>query len=289
MSYRKKLLLFLLLILFQSVSQAGNESQHFPLSIRYDGEYCYVNSENRIMQSFYIEKNKKDIWYSYDTLNRNMQIIELIRKNVVLNKYIFQGENSIGHLDSFFVDGSVIWATDTYKKPSVVRLINGIIDRRLQYPFKIFGNQVLAINRNAPSDFVLWASDNGKEKNIFLGRFNKKKTEISSLKKTTINFPGNAILQGLAYNGKNIYALTGETNKQINLYRWDITQGGAEKIYTLVFDLKSKEHGYIEPEGLQLVSFNNEEYLYIGFVIKNIINGKKLFSNCLANFNTSNL
>lgn len=280
---------FSILLMKQSFANSDGKVTYFPLRIHYNAEECYIDSENRIMQSFYINKAANKKWYSFDTSNRERQIIKIVKNNAVLKVMEYTGENSIGHLDAFYVDDNVVWATDKYTQPSIVKLMDGLVIKRFQYPFHVVSNQVLAVNRYSPNEFILWAGDKPKEKTIFLGRFNTAKTKIAFLTKTSINFPQEITLQGLAYNGIRLYALTGEANKEMRLYIWNMSMRKLERVYSLIFDSKAQRYDYLEPEGLQVSKFYNKESLYIGYVIRRKVNGGNQFLNCIANFNTNNL
>lgn len=260
------------------------------LEINNNAAQCYYDSENRLMQSFHIDAKDNRIWYSFDTLERNKQIIKIVSNNKVIKEMVFSGKDAIGHLDGFFVDEKkIVWATDKYIKPSVILLKNSMIIKRINYPFKVFGNQVLTLNYRDPRDFILWGSDDNKTKSIFLGEFDKDGNFISSLYKTFITLPKNLTFQGFAYDGKYVYVLTGKANSDVKIYKWNVSTGDIINVYSVNYDADITEFGYVEPEGLELTRVDGREYISIGYVSKRVIKGKKIFANCIVNINTNSL
>ncbi|MXP52769.1 hypothetical protein FD737_06695 [Pantoea sp. Seng] len=277
----KVLKILLISILFLSNSVFSNESL-INIHIKDQGNICYHNSENRIMQSFHINDHEKNIWYAFDTKSRDRQIIEVVKDGGLISRHDYINKNSIGHLDGFFVMNDTILTTNKYNNPAIIIIKNGIILKRIPYPITIYGNQILAINRNDISSFLLWASDDKLMKNIFIGRFSPDLNSILSLKKTTISFPQNEVIQGISYNGKFLFALTGVPNKNAKLYKWNVKNGGLTYVKNIIFDPEWLDQGYFEPEGLELTGNSENETLRIGFSTKQLLENKAQFINCIS-------
>lgn len=246
---------------------------------------CYLSPEHKIMQTFYIDVHKNTVWLTYDNEKRNHQIIETYDKNKnLLDRQDYSGESSIGHLDGIYIDDDIIYTTDKYTNPSIIKLKNKKIISRLQYPKKVIGNQVLAIDRNKKNNFILWATeDKSKNKIIYVGKFDKENENIKNLYISKIVYPQSVVLQGLVLSNDTAYALTGSPNAPVILYSWNISSGDLIEKNILNFNLdKFGDNLKYEPEGLNIITDkNNKKKLLIGLTINTTQN--KTF-NCIVTY-----
>jgi len=228
------------------------------------------------MQSFYVEGSYDRIWLSFDNSKLKYKSIEKVESYKKENHKNLFKIDSIGHLDGFYIHNSRILTTKNYSNPSIVEIDKGEVTNKALYPFKIYGNQVISFDRKSPSNFVLWASDDNKEKSIFLGEFDFKEFNIKRMIKTKIIYPRDAILQGLAITEDYIYALTGKKNSFPIIYKWN-TQGNLLEKITLKYKNPWVEYGYYEPEGINVTS----NTIIIGISKRILMEEKIRFSNCL--------
>lgn len=244
---------------------------------------CYKDPQNNIMQSFFINETDNSFWISFDSKERQHQIIKLVKEKSATYREDYEDINSTGHLDSFYVENFKIISTDKYIKPSIIKMEKGKIISRADYPIKIYGNQIIAFDKEKNRDFVLWASDDNKNKYFFLGQLDHTKFVVSNFKKTSILYPKNEILQGLGLYKKFIYALTGDKNNNPSIYKWNAS---GKLISKRILSINSswRAEGYFEPEGLNITGDN----LAFGLVTKQSKNGDVSFFNCIKKFKLSN-
>lgn len=273
---KKITLAIILLISYANTSLAEIKS----ISKKIDDEQCYPSLNKRIMQSFFINGNTT--WISYDNEKRDHQIVEKYIRKELVSTQNYLGESSVGHLDGIYVESDVIYATDKFTSPSIIKLQNQKIIKRIEYPINIRSNQVLAIDRENPQYFLLWASDSSNKKLIYKGTFDENKNSIIGLTPTKIEYPNSEVLQGLALDNNTAYALTGEPNKEIKLYLWDIQTGillGTWEIPPYINKFGSEVK--YEPEGLNIIKTNNGKGIFFGIAL---ILENDQYLNCIIPF-----
>jgi len=245
---------------------------------------CFPSSTKKIMQSFFFDDNENTIWLSFDNKEHDSQLLEEYdNSKKLISQMIFSNTDSIGHLDGLFVKNSVITTTNSYKSPSVILLHKNKIIKKYTYSQKIYGNQIIAMDRNSPLKVIVWASSESRKKVIYMGNLDVEEN-IIHLMPTKINFPQNEVMQGLALDAGSIYALTGSPNNTIKLYNWN-GKGFRKKTVTEIDIskvIKGGEYRY-EAEGINIIKSTGKLSLLIGLAL---IDKNDHYKNCIANIST---